>query len=270
MRLSDFPMLNEIKEEYLNDRREGIPRDSVVVNLMTRYQSELMFGTADDNSLFWIGVADAQFSCKELSREVAVRGLLAIDVIEKTDWDISPKDFKCRRERYSMAPMPERKRFSNSRKFRCTWKLGDTFAYRLSGTEAQECGLEGVYVLIRKVDELEFGDGRLLPVVTFTMWQHDSLPTSAQEFQKEPVLKLANGRLLSSTDLFEYRAELIVTSAKKLAQLDLIYLGNFSPVPMPSNELIIRDPGMITMVALERLSWRCCVIWKKHNHYIQD
>lgn len=262
MKLTDFPIIAEIKETYLKYRKSGYSRDDAVAQLQSAYESEIKYGSEDDAVFFWIGLADAQYSFKELSEEVAMRGMVAINVIEQADLQVAPEDFYRRRERYACAPMPERTRFSKSKKFRCGWNIGDTFAYQLSGAGAKSCGLEGRYILIRKVDEFEFGDGKLFPVVTFTMWDDTPLPQNAEEFQRLPMLKLVCGRLGLSKSLYEYRAEIIVSSKRKLNALSLVYLGNFQKILMPADEVIIPHPGAVMMVSLDRLEWHCCNFWK--------
>lgn len=259
-------MLGEIKEEYLKARRDGSSRDVTVDQLKTSYRNELTLGCEDDGLLFWVGLADAQYACRELSAEVAEQALAAI---EKIKGDVCSGDLVRRQEHYASAPMPERKQFGPSRKFRCTWKIGDVFAYHLTGPAAQDRGLDGAYVLLRKVDELESYDGRLLPVVTLTMWTDGKLPTTSEEFQQKPMLILSKGRFSSPPDKSEYRTELLISSWKKLEQLSIVYLGNFLEVTMPSDEFIIRDPGCIMMTPLNRFAWECCTYFDLNNYYIQ-
>lgn len=269
MRIADLPIIAEIKEEYEKYRRKGFSREDSVSQLKSCYYSELVMGNDDDGLLFWIGVADAQYACAELSQEVAQKGLTAISVVEGADWNINPNDLSCRRKHYLAAPMPEQILFKRIKKYRCTWNVGDTFAYRLSGDDAKECGLEGRNILLRTIDTLEFGDGRLLPVVTFTMWDNKPLPKSSESFQRLPVLKLVNGRLGLPKSLYEYRAELLITSEKKIDKMSLVYLGNFQDVAMPEDEVIIRDAGTITMVVPERLDWYSCIFWKRNNNHCE-
>lgn len=268
MRITDFPMLSEIKAEYIQLRKNGISRHDASQSLIQNYADEITIGTEDDDPLFWISLADAQYQRKELTEEIAHKALLALIQIEHLDWNIPSGDIMRRRMHYAEAPMPERKAVSQ-RKYRCSWKMGDTFAYQLSGNDANTCGLSGKYVLLRKVDELEFGDGRLLPVVTFTIWDDKSLPASSAEFQRLPFLRLVSGRLGFPKTLHEYRAEILITSRKKLDALSLIYLGNFADIPMPKDEIIIRDAGRVMMVSPEQLDWECCNFWKWNSRNSQ-
>lgn len=267
MRISDLPMLSEIKNEYIRCRQNGSNRHEATYTLIEKYVNELVTGVADDSLVFWIGLADGQYSQKELTTDVAQNALHSLDQIELLDWEITPRDISLRRTRYAEAPMPERK-IRKSEKYRCSWKIGDTFAYLLSGEETDACGLSGKYVLLRKVDELEFGDGRLLPVVTFTIWDDHILPSSAEEFRRNPILRLVSGRFGLSFNVHEYRAELLIKSQKSLDKLQLIYLGNFMNIPMPPDELIIRNPGRVMLVIPEQLNQDCCAFWRWHNRSV--
>ena len=67
MRMTYFPILHEIKEDYIKFRQEGNSRDQAVTLLIHSYAREIALGKADDGHLFWIGLADAQYYRKELS-----------------------------------------------------------------------------------------------------------------------------------------------------------------------------------------------------------
>ena len=86
--------------------------------------------------------------------------------------------------------MPERNVGKPRPKFRCQWRIGDTFAYQLTGQEAKELGIHGKYMLLRKVSEVEFGDGSLYPIVTVSFLGDRTFPTSDEAFMDIPLLKL--------------------------------------------------------------------------------
>lgn len=265
MRLSEFPILDEIKTEYINVRQKGLSRSEAEEKLCNSYHNEITYGEEDDALLFWIGLADAEYTLKELSETVAEKGIHAIDKLEQLDVPISVSDLRRRREHYSHAPMQEKVKVLKSKKFRCAWQVGDTFAYKLSGPDADKAGLEGRYVLLRKVDELEAYDGRILPIVTVTMWDDQELPHSSTEFQRYPILKLASGRLGLPETLVEYRMELMFRSKQALTKLSLVYLGNFSDVEMPNDEVIIREPGYNLMVHPDLLTQICIAYWESNK-----
>lgn len=266
-RLNDIPLLHDVIIEYKGLRYGGKGRADSEKSMLAAYKNELQLGAEDDGILFWIGLADAQFSLKELTSEVAQKGLEALDAVEMLGWNIRPDDIASKRANYAAAPMPEREKLPPSRKFRCTWKVGDTFAHLISGKKAEELGIAGKYALFRKVDDIEFGDGRLLPVVTISIWDKPIFPQNEQEFQTTPILRLCWGPLRTSSATYEYRyeyrGELLIKSKKQLSSLPLQFIGNFPNVAMPNDEYIFTNAGHMCMIPTEKLSEECCLFWRR-------
>lgn len=270
MRITCFEILGDLKNEYANLRQNGTNRNDAVQILMERYNNELTIGAEDDGLLFWVGLADAQYALKELSAEVSAQGLAALEQLETAIPEITPGDLQRRRKQYACAPMPERTQVRKPKKFRCQWQIGDTFAYQMTGPEADASGIAGDYVLLRKVDEIE-NVGRIVPVVTLTHWKDAQLPTNAVEFQRVPILRLCHGRLDSPAAAYEYRTEILFTREKQVKDLQLRYLGNFADVPMPADEYYPRRPGCVLMLSPqeidEELNFYC---YKLQNYYNQQ
>ena len=269
MRISDFPFVQELTDEYIRLRQNGQSRDQALKALITQYQNELTCGARDDGLLFWIGLADAQYALKELSKEVSVQGLAALDHLSSHIPEIAETDINRRRRHYACAPMPERAQVRKPRRFRCQWNIGDTFAYRLSGQDAEKHGLTGTYILLRVVDMVEF-DGGLTPIVTLCHWKKMELPTTANEYQQAPLLKLSSGRLGSPKHTYEYRIRILFTSQQQIQRLNLQYLGNFIDVPMPTNEFFDSRPGCALMLLPrsfnEELIYYCGLLCASFQH----
>lgn len=267
MRMTYYPILLEIKEEYIKFRQEGNSRDQAEAMLIQSYKNEITSGKTDDGHLFWIGLADAQYYRKELSDEVAQRAIRALDQITAAGWDITPGDITRRREHYAQAPMPERSVGKSRAKFRCTWRKGDVFAYLLSGSNAEKLGISGQYALLRKVDDVEFGDGRLLPVVAISVCKKEEFPTTSSDLQKIPMLKFASGRFGTPKSKYEYRAEILIKSERQINALALLYIGYFPDVCLPIDEVILTHPGNIMMIRPEALNDDLCLFWKMNFYY---
>lgn len=266
MRITDFPMIDEVKAEYRKLRENGLGRDDAVKELQLSYHSELTIGNQDDGLLFWIGLADAQYALKELSEEVAQQGLYAIRKLEQYFCGITSGDIARRIQRYSGKPMPERKNIRKPKRFRCEWNIGDTFAYQLSGPMVEEFNLTGKFAILRKVDDIEFGDGRLLPIVTVSIWDSEPLPHNSVTFSKASMLALGYGRFQTPKNLYEYRAMVLFKNKKQIASLNLEYLGNFSDISMPENEIFFKEPARNMMLCPEYIDRDCCDFWKMHNY----
>lgn len=267
MRMTYYPILLEIRDEYIRLRQAGNSREQASTMLIHSYAKEILCKKADDGLLFWIGLADAQYYRKELSINVAENALGALNQIVTTGWDITPGDISRRRDHYAQAPMPERGVGKARAKFRCTWRNGDVFSYPLAGSNAEKLGISGHYALLRKVDDVEFGDGRLLPVVTISVCKKDEFPVTSSDFQKTAMLKIRSGRFGTPKSKYEYRAEILFKSERQLNALALQYIGYFPDISQPTDEVILAHPGDIMMLLPETLNDDLCLFWKMNFYY---
>ena len=265
----DNPFLQELKDEYTNLRKKGIGRQEAVAALMSKYREELTKGDYDDGKLFWVGLADAQFSVKELSSEVAEKGTDALKSLAQMGI-VSARSVDRRLKNYACAPMPERAKIKDRPKYCCSWAKGDVFAYRLSGPEAEAVGLDGQYVIIRSVDTIYFGDGRLLPVVTLSLWNTASEPVNADAVKTAQLLILTYGRFGLPENLFEYRAIIMFQSKAQEKKLALKYLGNICDIEMPHNEVVIKGPGKTAMLCPATMDRDVAAFWKMHNYAVNN
>lgn len=264
MRITEFPVLGEIKDEYTEHRYAGSTREEAVAKLMDTYSNELEYGEDDDALLFWIGLADAQYFHKELTEDVAKKAIQALNAPIILEWEITPGDINRRKANYEKAPMMEKKFGKPRPKFRCEWAIGDTYAYQMSSDEAKELGIWGKYMLLRKVSEIDHC-GHIIPIVTLTLWDKKPFPCNEEEFMQKPVLKIrSGGRNFSPRDKYEYRTEIIFTNKRQLMSIPLTYVGKFIKVPMPDDEILFTNSGDVCITLPEMLEESCCVGWKVH------
>ena len=183
-----------------------------------------------------------------------------------SDWGVAQGDIDRRLLRYQQAPQPE-KNFGKPRaKFRCNWKIGDTFAYQLP-TDVSVGEYAGKYFLLRKVADTEFGDGSLYPIVSISLWESYSLPRTTAEFCSVPLLRLNRKRMYLPPGHYEDRCELIIKSNRHLERTPLIYLGCFADVSTPEDEGIIDDPGKMTLLLLDYLDRDLPLFVKRSRFY---
>ena len=266
MRITDYPVLGEILDEYRDLRRSGHSRTAAEQSLIEQYSSELEYGSEDDGLLFWVGLADAQHTLKELSERVSQKARSAIDELSDPKYGITPGDLERRRKRYSL-PMPERKSFGKPRRFRCAWNIGDTFAYRIGGQQAHEMGINGKYLLVRKVHELECFDGKILPVVTMSIWDREEMPQNADEFASVPMLKMRGDCKTQCKNGFVYRAQLLFSRKKQTEPF--VFVGNFKNIPMPVDEIVIHNSIWTPMADVRDLDNMSCIYWSLHRQYTE-
>ena len=267
MRITDFPLCLEVKQEYIELRRKGNDRSSSVMQMKERYADELTVGEEDDGLLFWVGLADGQYTNKEITEDVAQTALSALERIEQTAWEVTPGDIARRRRHYAEAPMPEKKMGKPRPKYSCDWTVGDTFAYKMSKEGAGESGLDGKVLLFRCVDLIEYETEQLHPVVTISLCDGHNIPKNAQEFQKFPLWRINAGRFCAPEGLYEYRAHIVFRNKKHVERLSLMDLGNFQNIDMPEDEYFLRRAGCFTMILPKTFDDDCCLCWKMNLHY---
>lgn len=262
MRITNFPMLSEIKEEYIKYRQDGQSRAEATQSLIHSYRNEITMGQDDDGLLFWIGLADAQYYRKELTAEAAQKASDALDRMEELKWDITPGDITRRRTHYAAAPMPERKVGKPRPKFRCSWNIGDVFAFKLVGEHSQKLGITGNYMLYQKVDEVEIFDGRIIPIVTLGFC-HQSLPGTADEFLDIPHLILSKCLYGELKGKFSHKAQLVIDSNKQIERNCLQFLGNYPLREYPDDG----SPDIDTLLPLAVIEMLSCAFWEVDNYF---
>lgn len=114
MRISDFPVLPQIKEGYAAARRAGKSRGEASLGLIEAYNVESALSREVDSLVFWIALADAQYAGEELSQMAADIAMEALDLLEGLDGNICTADIQSRRQRYAAAPMPEKTEFETT------------------------------------------------------------------------------------------------------------------------------------------------------------
>lgn len=217
MRLTAFPLLAEIKGEYIQYRRDGCDRAEATRRVLAQYDAELIPGREPACSLVWIGLADAQFFRKELTSHVAKMATDSADRLLNSGLGISEGDLQRRKAKYTRAPMAEKRVGNPKEPFWCPWELGDTFAYPLTGQEAERSGVAGCYALLRKVGSALYETKYLMPVVTVTLWRKETLPVTARDYFSVPPMVLEGASC----------AELVIENRRQWEALSMTYLGNF-------------------------------------------
>lgn len=269
MRITDFPLVQEVKDEYLALRKTGKSRADAILEMQQQYRNELEYGSEDDALLFWVGLADAQYSAKELTLDVTGKAAAALHKIADSDCCVAQGDIDRRLAHYHQAPQPEKKFGKPKAKFRCSWEIGDTFAYKLpENTEDGKANAN--YILLRKVSDIESGDGSLYAAVTLSLWKNSLLPQSVEEFCSVPLLRVNRKGTLLPSGFYEYRCELIVKSKRHLDSAPLIYLGCFNNVSAPEDEGIIDHPGKMTLLLLDYLDRDLPLLIKRSRFYEEE
>ncbi len=259
----------DVKEQFEEQLRKGRDVEEVTLELIQEYE-----GIENDRSeecAFWLALADTQWTWGVLLPYVKNQAMLLLEKGGDLEcWQNEPSTIQLQRKRvlldlqYNLLqPQPPKKKPVKRRVYRCEWKIGDVFAYRLEGKLAREKGLYGRYLLIQKVDEGTWYPGHIVPIVYIKITGDNKLPTTLEEYNQleyvqtsftkyeDRFLPLDGRRLQEDIEeksklnyvvdefgfLPEYRILLLNTS-KKVIPSKLIYIDNYMGAVPPQKEFI--------------------------------
>ena len=229
----------------------------------------------DDSLDFWLALADVQWNYGILFPHVQERALRHIDQAlqnlsgGKLDADQRKRVkvlIALRDKLRSPQPPVKKVKMKPLEPYRCTWKIGDVFAYLLESDLAKDKGLAGRYLLIQKIDEFSYEEN-IVPVVYWKLSPDESLPTLEQvdsqcafiqtgdtnlEWCPFPVsgydpagnAKLIRERRakhasqLNEQGLLSMYRNVLVVKSKKSIPKKLIFLGNLPTSKTPFNEFV--------------------------------
>lgn len=257
---------NEIRAEYIEQLRRGKAGAAITQELITQYHDIL--NDDEDAAAFWLALADTQWEYGRLEVQVKENALRFIrNPRGLLRWEDSPamrQTIASDLERKLNAPQPEEKAVRPYRRYQCAWRLGDVFAYPLSGDRAKSGGLSGRYFLLYKIDETVWHPDHIVPVVWVKITNGVQLPQNKEEFDAlkyMPISRIpyedrpwiADVTALPSEQARErkrvedlvdtngylngYRLILLNTS-KRVIPKELVYVGNFQAAVPPAQEYV--------------------------------
>lgn len=259
----------DVKDEFEKLYYAGISVQDITDKLTEDYKS--IMGDINEEPLFWFALADSQWNLGVLLPVVKEKALYwiakdssmfnyqIIDVSSKAKMKKTLDDLQAK----LLSPQPPVKKVVKKRIYKCQWKVGDVFAFRLDSSLAKERGLYGRYFLIQKVDEDVWPPGHIVPIVYVKITSDNNLPSNIEEYNKleyvqtwftkyedrflpidmrRPQEDIAEkSKINYQVDEYgflpQYRVELLNTS-KKVIPTKLIYVGNFVNAVRPQKEFI--------------------------------
>lgn len=237
----------DVKTEYVNLLRIGKTNKEVTEKLIE--DNQVIINDTDDAPIFWFALADTQWKFGRLLPFVKDKALMYLTKEEDLKkWDNGNKaSYKYRKkvleelEKKLNSPMPATKKISIYKYFKCSWNVGDTYAYRLESKYAKTNNLFGHYLIIHKLDDFHHKKGNdydVFPYVYTKITKIPELPKSLDEIDNdcEFIRNVFNPR----SGLFEYRTINIVDSSRLLRKL--LFIGNYK-LEQPKDELIKKDIG---------------------------
>ncbi len=272
----------DIKTRF-DDLRRGKTVREITDELICEYAQELE--DIDCAPVFWFALADTQWNLGRLLPEVKKQALARLDkggdlaVWQEKNPKLAAAREKALKELQQKlnSPQPPEKKISQYRLYKCSWKIGDVFAYRLESELAQKRGLYGRYFLIRKIDEDTWYPGHIVPIVYVKITNDTRLPSNEEEYNQSEYVQTWFTRYEErffpinmsrpQEDIFEkskrnyqvdeygflpqYRIKLLNTS-KKVIPSKLIYVGNFSNPDRPQKEFVPHSKENIVTVSWKR------------------
>ena len=248
----------DVKEEFEEQLRKGRSVEEITSELIKEFscvEDELC-----EECAFWFALADTQWTWGVLLPHVKEKALQLLgNDGDMACWQNEKLVIQLQRKRvlrdlqYKLeSPQPPARKPIKRRVYKCQWKVGDVFAYRLESELAREKGLWGRYFLIQKVDEGVWHPGHIVPIVYIKLTKDENLPTSVEEYNcleyvqtsfigyedrfypidgRRPREDIAEkSQIRYEVDEFgllpEFRVTLLNTSQKVIPS-NLIYVGNF-------------------------------------------
>lgn len=270
----------DVKDEFEKLYNEGKNVQEITDILTEEYKS--LFGDIKEELLFWLALADTQWEFGVLLPVVKDKALYWIDesvnMLNFQSIDTSAKENRIKNLNglrvKLLSTQPKVKKITKKRIYKCQWKYGDVFAYRLESDLAKEKGLYGRYFLIQKVDEGEWYPGHIVPIVYVKITDDTNLPSNVEEYNKLEYIQTSfteyeyrfcpvdmrrpqediaeKSKINYQVDEYgflpQYRARLLNTSKRVIPQ-KLIYIGNFADAAQPQNEFIPHTKENIVSVA---------------------
>lgn len=229
---------NDIKNYYIDQLKLGKTNIEVTNELIDRYQEEI--SDIDDASVFWFVLADLQWDLGNLLpnvKESALKFLSEGSNLRRWQEE-NQKEAKIRKkiledlEQKLKSPMPFEIKISEHKLYKCEWRIGDVYAFKLESDYSKEKGLSDYFLLIQKVDEYIWHPGHIIPVVYWRIIDH--FPLSKKDVENSVYI------INSIYDGATYRRKMVSTS-KRIIPKKLIFIGSFPYLKLPDNELIRED-----------------------------
>lgn len=273
VRFSYFDVFQEVQEKY-KELRNSLSIKQTEDTIKETYKD--YFYDRYDAPIAHIALAKSEMRRKELTLRAGVWAENAIVAIEndsanyciapneimKLKKDLTNINYRCDIEKHDIRPKQKRNKV-----FCCDWKIGDIYAFQLSGDYAQAAGLNGKYCLARKVDNSTLflnGSNKTYPVVLLSIWSEERLPKTIEELRNIGYLRNGFVGRFDSVGI-EYRCLIHIPSKKKKDDYGFIYLGNFPDLGIPVDDVDLNIYESVFNVDLAELENTVCDMYSKFN-----
>ena len=136
----------DVKDEFEELYRTGDTVQDITKKMIDEYKS--IMGDIDEEPLFWMALADTQWDLGVLMPFVKEKALYWLKkdsgLFDRQSIDVSAKEKRRNAlealQTKLLSPQPAVKKPVKKRIYKCQWKLGDVFAYKLESSLAKERG----------------------------------------------------------------------------------------------------------------------------------
>jgi len=237
----------DTKSDCIGFLKEGKTNQEVYDKLIE--DNQMIINDMEDGPVFWFALADTQWKLGRLMPYVKEQALKYID--EGTDllkWEAWGNPFLKHRKKVLdqlkdrlNTPMPQEKKVPLYKYYKCSWNIGDTYAYRLESDYAKLNNLYGHYLIIHKLDsypQKKGNDFDVFPYVYTKITRSSELPKTLDEINNNCDFVRYMRNMPGRT--FKYRTINVLESTKILKKL--IFIGNFK-IEYPKDEWLEKDIG---------------------------
>lgn len=161
-------------------------------------------------------------------------------------------------------------KYRGRKKYTPEWEVGDTFAHILTCPLAKAVGIEGWFILLRKVEEYVDNEGSHRQLMYVTLCQQNQLPQTMEELQKLGFL-----RMMCRGDKWDYLVQITFTSQRDEAFYGLTKIGTFANAGHPRDRTI--ENPLVTMPLFGRINRKStypdyedtiCRLYRKYGKYL--
>lgn len=268
-KINQNDIYSDVKQYYISYLQLGKSNIEATKMLMDKFHCILV--NEDDAPLFWMALAQIQWQKGRLLDEVKHRAIVHIEKGADLEFwyersqqlgDKRKKALNDLKEQLDSQP-PQRKKTQKKNFYRCPWKIGDAFAYKITNELATENSLQNKYIIFQKSMELYFEDkifrdGDKVPLIRFWISDKCDFKYTIRYFPCEPEqpLPLKSGN-------YHYLKQIYSTSTRSIPKC-LMMLGNYE-VFVPND-----DSGYIEKI--DKYNWWNWNEFEKQviNHYCKN
>ena len=239
--LEFFPMIADIKESYRRSREKGADRAGAIETVKNEFAKELL--DKDDGSQVWIGLAEATGRKRELTEELLQKAETAFVALEESFPEAKSVLRAKKKTVCDPSKLGPEAKYRQKRAFRVDWQIGDTFAYRIVGESMKAHGLDGWYIICRKVHDFVYSEDCCVQGMYYSLCPPNELPQTAEDLERLGYVPL----LQINDDHYLFMGKVWVNSKNAVKKTFFKMIGNFPEVAPPAHEYVTTNGPHISM-----------------------